>query len=69
MGKLDELKSFKKTLVNLYSFLNETNLDSSIHIIDPDNDLCGFGYSLHEATEWVTNEIAKEERYWNSISR
>jgi len=59
MEKLNKLKSFKETLVELDSFLNETSLDSSISIIDPDQDLYSFGCSLDEAREWVTNEIAK----------
>ena len=59
MEKLNKLKSFKETLVELDSFLNETSLDSSISIIDPEQSLYGFGCNLEEAIEWVTNEIAK----------
>ena len=61
MTKLDELKSFKETLVDLDSFLNQTSPTSPIGIIDPDQDLYSFGCSLNEAREWVTNEIAKEQ--------
>jgi len=61
MTRLQGLEDFKDDLEKLRNFLNKCGRDAPINLIDPDQELYGFGVSVCEALVWTNAAIEKEE--------
>ena len=60
--RTDALFGFKRQLVKMYDFINETGPKAQINLIDPEQvkfqELC---YGIESSLEWLSQEIEKEE--------
>jgi hypothetical protein len=55
-----ELQNFRDDMKSLERFFNEEGQEKTINIVDPNQDLAWFGYSIGKLLNWIKFEIEKE---------
>jgi len=55
-----ELQNLRDEMKILLSFFNEEGREKSINIVDPNQDLAWFGYSIGKLLNWLKFEIEIE---------